>query len=77
MFKPIDIVLSQYNDKRQFMVDKVVGIQRLEQGKYYWEATLKVTTFQGAHNPPYHYYTITFTNLFSDQLKVVSVQRTD
>ncbi|MFD0717050.1 DUF3888 domain-containing protein [Paenibacillus sp. GCM10027626] len=48
-----------------------------KKGQYYWEATLKVTTFEGAHNPPYHYYTITFTNLFSDQPKVVKVQRTE
>lgn len=77
LFKPIGTVLAQYNDERQFMVDKVVEIKRLEQGQYYWKATLKVTTFKGAHNPPYHYYTITFTNLFSDQPNVVSVRRTD
>ncbi|MBW4083642.1 DUF3888 domain-containing protein [Paenibacillus sp. S150] len=46
------------------------------QGQYYWEATLKVTTFEGAHNPPYRYYTITFTSLFSEQPKVLNVQRT-
>lgn len=77
LFKPIREVLAQYNDERQFMVDKVVEVKRLEQGQYYWEATLKVTTFDGPHNPPYHYYTITFNNLISDQPKVVKVQRMD
>lgn len=77
LFKPITHVLTdKYNDKRQFMVDKVVEVKRLEQGQYYWKATLNVTTFEGAHNPPYHYYTITFSNLFSDQPKVLKVQRT-
>ncbi|MFC3749001.1 DUF3888 domain-containing protein [Paenibacillus sp. GCM10012306] len=75
LFKPIGAVLAQYNDERQFVVDQVVEVKRLEQGQYYWEATLKVTTFEGAHNPPYHSYIITFTNLYSDQPKVVSVQR--
>ncbi|AIQ11701.1 DUF3888 domain-containing protein [Paenibacillus durus] len=77
LFDPIGKVLAGYDDDRQFMVDKLVEIKRLEQGQYYWEATLKVTTFEGAHNPPYHSYTVTFTNLFSKQPKVVNVQRTE
>ncbi|QWU17294.1 Protein of unknown function [Paenibacillus sophorae] len=77
LFDPIGKVLAGYDDDRQFMVDKLVEIKRLEQGQYYWEATLKVTTFEGAHNPPYHNYTITFTNLFSKQPKAVNVQRTE
>ncbi|GAE07712.1 hypothetical protein JCM10914_3954 [Paenibacillus sp. JCM 10914] len=59
------------------MVDDVVEVKRLEQGQYYWETTLKVTTFEGPHNPPYHYYIITFTNLFSNEVKVKKVLRTD
>ncbi|MCY9589657.1 DUF3888 domain-containing protein [Paenibacillus chitinolyticus] len=77
LFKPIGIVLRQYNDERQFMVDDVVEVKRLKQGQYYWETTLKVTTFEGPHNPPYHKYIITFTNLFSNEVKVKKVLRTD
>jgi hypothetical protein len=79
LFKPIGNVLRQYKDERQFMVDNVVEVKRLEQGQYYWEATLKVTTFEGAHNPPYEHYIITFTNLSSndDEVKVKKVQRMD
>lgn len=75
--KPIGNVLRQYKDERQFMVDDVVEVKRLEQGQYYWDTTLKVTTFEGAHNPPYHNYIITFTNLFSSEVKVKKVLRTD
>lgn len=77
LFKPIGNVLSQYNDNRQFTVDKIVSVKRLEQGQYYWEATLKVTTFEGAHNPPYLYYTMTFNNLSSDGPKAVKIEIND
>jgi hypothetical protein len=77
LFKPIGSVLRQYKDERQFMVDNVAEVKRLEQGQYYWEATLKVTTFEGAHNPPYQHYNITFTNLFSNEVKVKKVLQTD
>ncbi|CAN7491412.1 DUF3888 domain-containing protein [Paenibacillus sp. LjRoot153] len=62
LFGSIGNVLSQYKDERQFMADKMLKINRLSWGQYYWETTLKVTTFSGAHNPPYKHYTITFTN---------------
>jgi hypothetical protein len=77
LFKPIGNVLRNFNDERQFMVDDIVEVKRLEQGQYYWETTLKVTTFEGPHNPPYHNYIITFTNLFSNEVKVKKVLRTD
>lgn len=76
LFKQIGNVLRQYKDERQFMVDDV-EVKRLEQGQYYWETTLKVTTFEGPHNPPYHKYIITFTNLFSNEVIVKKVLRTD
>ncbi|NQX46558.1 DUF3888 domain-containing protein [Paenibacillus tritici] len=75
LFKPISTVLAKYNDEGQFMVD-MVEVKKLKQGQYYWEATIKVTTFEGAHNPPYHYYTVTLTNLFSEQPKVLKAQQT-
>jgi hypothetical protein len=77
LFKPIGSVLEQYKDERQFIVDNVVKVKRLEQGQYYWEATLKVTTFEGAHNPPYKHYLITFTNLFSNEVTVKNVKPTN
>jgi hypothetical protein len=44
--KSIGQVLAENNDNRQFMVDQVEEIKRLKLGQYYWEATLKVTTFE-------------------------------
>lgn len=76
-FRPIGSVLRQYKDDRQFMVDDVVEVKRLEQGQYYWETTLKVTTFEGPHNPPYHSYTITFINMLSNEVVVKKVLRTN
>ncbi|NUU63634.1 hypothetical protein [Paenibacillus agri] len=36
LFKPIGTVLAQYNDERQFMVDKVVEVKRLEEVLLLW-----------------------------------------
>jgi hypothetical protein len=66
LFKPIGTVLRQFNDERQFMVDDIVEVKPLEQGQYYWETILKVTT-----------YIITFTNLFSNEVKVKKVLKTN
>jgi hypothetical protein len=69
-------VLVRYKDERQFMVDKMLEIKRLDLGQYYWETTLRVTTFSGAHNPPYHHYTITFTNQNPElEIKAIKVKR--
>ncbi|KRF10161.1 hypothetical protein ASG89_01075 [Paenibacillus sp. Soil766] len=75
LFGSIGKVLSQYKDERQFRVDKMVEIKNLSSwGQYYWETTLKVTTFSGAHNPPYNHYTITFTNQNPEiQIKAIKV----
>ncbi|SDW08650.1 DUF3888 domain-containing protein [Paenibacillus sp. CF384] len=77
LFKPIENVIREYNDERQFMVDDVVEVKHLKPGQYYWEATLKVSTFEGPHNEPYHHYIITFTNLYANAVTVKQVLRTE
>jgi hypothetical protein len=76
LFKSIGNVLVQYNDERQFVVEKILDIKRLDLGQYYWETTLRVTTFSGAHNPPYHHYTITFSNQNPElEIKAIKIIR--
>lgn len=40
---------------------KVLGIKRLVNGSYYFEITVQVISYEGAHNPPYGIETITIT----------------
>ncbi|AFS78469.1 hypothetical protein Curi_c14590 [Gottschalkia acidurici 9a] len=42
-----------YGEYRQYMDAKVLSIERLEEGSYYFKIVVQVTTFVGAHNPPY------------------------
>ncbi len=45
-----------YNDKR------ILQIKRLRDGGNTFNITVQVTTFEGAHGPPYDLVTITFSN---------------
>lgn len=54
-------LLSPYIDKvvpEQFYFDKVLSLKRLRQGSYYFEIKFQITTFVGAHNPPYKTYIV-------------------
>lgn len=55
--EPISRMLAErFGDRRSFMVDDVAV--RNFGPQYLWEATLRVTTFEGPHNPPYREYVI-------------------
>lgn len=55
--EPIGRALAdRFGDSRLFMVDDV-SVRNLGP-QYSWEATLRVTTFEGPHNPPYREYRI-------------------
>ncbi|WP_052427490.1 DUF3888 domain-containing protein [Neobacillus niacini] len=53
---------KHYGKPKQFYNKKILQIKKLEQGSYYFDVTVQVTTFEGAHNPPNDLVTITFSN---------------
>ncbi|MEH6947690.1 DUF3888 domain-containing protein [Bacillus sp. JJ634] len=53
---------KQYGTPKQFYCGNIIQIKKLEQGSYYFDVTVQVTTFEGAHNPPNDLVTITFSN---------------
>lgn len=57
----IDAINNYYNESRQFdLFDaKVLNIERLRKGSFYFKITIQVVTFIGPHNPPYGIETIT------------------
>ncbi len=60
--EPIGRALAdRFGDSRPFMVDSV-SVRNLGP-QYSWEATLRVTTFEGPHNPPYRGYKIRIAKL--------------
>lgn len=52
---------NYYGEPRQFALwdAKIINIKRLVSGPFNFEITISVTTFQGAHNPPYGLETVT------------------
>ncbi|MGJ7919727.1 DUF3888 domain-containing protein [Neobacillus sp. LXY-4] len=53
---------KQYGINKQFDCGKIIQIKKQDQGGYSFDVTVQVTTFEGAHNPPYDLVTITFSN---------------
>jgi hypothetical protein len=53
---------KQYGKPKQFYGGNILQIKKLEQGSRYFDVTVQVTTFEGAHNPPNDLVTITFSN---------------
>ncbi|MDQ1144064.1 hypothetical protein QE429_000891 [Bacillus sp. SORGH_AS 510] len=53
---------KHYGEPKQFYNQRVLKIKKLREGSYLFNVTVQVTTFEGAHNPPYDLVTITFSN---------------
>src|SRR6478735_3003446 len=51
---------KQYSEPKQFYNQRILKIKKLREGSYLFNVTVQVTTFEGAHNPPYDLVTITF-----------------
>ncbi|AFS77676.1 hypothetical protein Curi_c06020 [Gottschalkia acidurici 9a] len=56
-----DSITEYYGYSKSFDLwdAKVLSLERLEQGLYYFKIIVQVKTFQGAHNPPYGIETVT------------------
>ena len=53
---------KHFGAPKQFYCDNILEIKKLRQGSYFFDVTVQVTTFEGAHNPPNDLVTIKFTN---------------
>lgn len=62
---------KQYGELKQYYCGKIIQVRKLEQGSYYFDVTVQVTTFEGAHNPPSDLVTITFSNHHSSEWQVI------
>lgn len=54
-----EAIKSYYGENRAFMDAKLLELKKSGQGQYTFTAKVQVTTFVGAHNPPYGIETIT------------------
>jgi len=53
---------KHYGEPKQFYNQRILKIKKARQGSFWFNVTVQVTTFEGAHNPPYDLVTITFSN---------------
>lgn len=68
-----EAIVKKYGDDRQFMVRH--SIIKRNEGQYTWRARIYVTTFVGAHNPPYHDYLIYMVRGMDGSPYIVNVHR--
>lgn len=72
LFPLIDKELEKHFGKpKQYYCQQILKIKKLEQGSYYFDVTVQVTTFEGAHNPPYDLVTIKFSNFRSPSWRTI------
>ena len=62
---------KQYGEIKQNDCATITQIKKLREGSYFFDVTVQVTTFEGAHNPPNDLVTITFTNSGFDDWHVI------
>jgi hypothetical protein len=72
LFPLIDKEIEKHFGKpKQYYCQQILQIKKLEQGSYYFDVTLQVTTFEGAHNPPFDLVTIKFSNFRSPSWQTI------
>ncbi|WP_121614484.1 DUF3888 domain-containing protein [Mesobacillus foraminis] len=55
-------IKRQLGEPKQFYCSNILNIRKLEQGSYFFDVTVQVIIFEGAHKPPNDLVTITFSN---------------
>lgn len=70
-----DAIKNYYGNDKLFMNAKILEVTRLQSAQYYFKVKLQVTTFEGAHNPPYGIETITI--VLDDKTRVTQFEHKD
>ncbi|MFP7474200.1 DUF3888 domain-containing protein [Niallia taxi] len=69
LFPYINNTLEEhFNNSKQFYCDKILQIKKKDEQKNYtyYNITVQMKTFEGAHDYPYDLVTITFSNKYSE-----------
>lgn len=68
-----DSLIDYYGNPKQFWQHRIIDIRKVEiDYRNYYEITVQLQTFEGAHNPPYGKDTITFrTKEYTTSLKMI------
>jgi hypothetical protein len=77
LFLPIDKALEKHFGKRkQFYCQRILQIKKVEpyETYRYFNVTVQLTTFEGAHDFPYDLVTITFSNEYSMEWRAIDVK---
>lgn len=77
LFPYINSTLEKHFDKsKQFYCDKILQIQKKEEQKNYtyYNVTVQMKTFEGAHDYPYDLVTITLSNKYSIEWKAIDIK---
>ena len=73
LFPLIDKEIEKHFGKpKLYYCQQILQIKKLEQGSYYFDVTVQVTTFEGAHNQPYDLVTIEFSHFRSPVWRTVN-----
>ncbi|MGA5690649.1 DUF3888 domain-containing protein [Cytobacillus pseudoceanisediminis] len=76
LWSSIDKALEKHFGKpKQFYCDRILQIKKVEpfEAYSYFNVTVQVTTFEGAHDIPYDLVTITFSNKYSMEWRAIDV----
>lgn len=77
LYQPTTAAIKDYyGERKQQWRPKVLGVQKVPESTYY-EVTIRVETFCGAHNPPYGLETMTFFIDPLGQVHLVSFDHQD
>ncbi|MBM6617728.1 DUF3888 domain-containing protein [Bacillus suaedaesalsae] len=73
IYKAID---NHFGKPKQFYCEKILQInEKVEHETYrYYNVTVQLTTFEGAHDLPYDLVTITFSNKYSMEWRAIDVK---
>ncbi|MDK8643008.1 DUF3888 domain-containing protein [Niallia taxi] len=65
-----------FGEPKQYYFPKIIQIKQKEEQKTYsyFNITVQVTTFEGAHNPPFDLVTITFSNKNSIEWQAIDIK---
>ncbi|WP_062109864.1 DUF3888 domain-containing protein [Bacillus niameyensis] len=76
LFPSIDKELEkQFGKSTQYYCAKILQVKRLEHN-YHYNITVQLTTFEGAHSPPFNLVTITLSNELSMEFRAIKFKST-